>query len=304
MTLHQLRTLLAVAEFGSVRAAADHLYVSQPAVSGAIASLQRELGVDLFERDGRGLRVTPAGHAFIGEARAALDRLDAGIRLARSVEDPARGLVRIVSIATSAERLVLPLLATFRRSFPSADVTVRVGNRAAVWEGIRRGEADLAVAGRPPAHLPARVLGKAANTLVVVGAPPASQDRRAATRVVRDGTWLLREEGSGTRDAADELLAQLGAEPPRMILGSNGAVLEAIAAGFGIGLLPVSAIVERERIGDVVRLPCPGTPIERPWHLVTSARHRLTPTAALAAQAMLQADGGFSPTAEGRRLFR
>jgi DNA-binding transcriptional LysR family regulator len=212
--------------------------------------------------------------------------------------------VRIAAIATSAERLVLPLLTTFRRSYPAANVTVRVGNRVVVWEAIRRGDADLAVAGRPPAHVPARVLGRAANTLVVVGASPAPADRRGAARVVRRATWLLREEGSGTRDATEELLAELGIDPTRMILGSNGAVLEGVAAGFGVGLLPASAIVEREKVGDVARVPCPGTPIERPWHLVASARHRLTPTAALAAQAMLRADGGFTPTADGRRLLR
>ena len=300
MTLNQLRTLLAVADLGSVRAAAAQLYVSQPAVSGAVAALERELGVELFEREGRGLRTTPAGQAFIGEARAALDRLDAGVRLARSVEDPASGLVRIAAIATSAERLVLPLLASFRRSFPTAEVTIRVGNRTAVWDSIRRGETDLVVAGRPPAHVPARVLGKASNTLVMVAATPVPDDPREAARFVRQATWLLREDGSGTRDAAEELLAQLGTDPPRMVLGSNGAVLAAIAAGFGIGLLPASAVTGRD---DVARVPCPGTPIERPWHLAVSTQHRLTPTATLAARAMLSAADGFAPTAEGRRLL-
>ncbi|MGH7756353.1 MAG: LysR family transcriptional regulator, partial [Vulcanimicrobiaceae bacterium] len=65
----QMHTFLAVIETGSVRAAADRLVVSQPAVSSVLGALQRELGVRLFERAGRGLRPTPAGHAFALDAR-------------------------------------------------------------------------------------------------------------------------------------------------------------------------------------------------------------------------------------------
>ncbi|MEJ7722580.1 MAG: LysR family transcriptional regulator [Ilumatobacteraceae bacterium] len=74
----QLRTFLAVVRFGSVRAAAEHLVVSQPAVSGAVASLERELGVELVEPDGRGLRVTPAGRAFAVTSKSGLDLLERG----------------------------------------------------------------------------------------------------------------------------------------------------------------------------------------------------------------------------------
>ena len=137
MTLTQLRTFLVVAQLGSVRAAAEQLVVSQPAVSGAVGSLQRELGVALVERDGRGLRVTAAGATFAAAVKTALELLDRGVRVAQSVEDPRRGTVRIAAIATAAERVLLPLLGVFRRDHPSAGVAVQVGNRAAVWDALR-----------------------------------------------------------------------------------------------------------------------------------------------------------------------
>lgn len=304
MTLTQLRALVAVVDLGSVRAAAEHLVVSQPAVSGAINALERELGVELLRRHGRGIQVTEAGAAFGASVRVALQHLDHATRTARSIEVPGQGEVRFAAIATAAERLVLPLLAGFRREHPDADVTVRVGNRDMVWRALRDLETDLVVAGRPPASLPATVLGKARNTLVVVGSPSALVSRRETMRLLRSATWLLREEGSGTRDACEELLAELNIDPPRMVLGSNGAVEQAVVAGFGVGLLPLDAIEGRVGASELDVLDCPGTPIERPWHLVSSAVVDLTPTAALAARFLLAPSVGFVATAEGRRLLR
>lgn len=306
MTLNQLRTFLAVVDTGSVRAAAERLIVSQPAVSGAVASLERELGVELVARDGRGLRVTSAGAAFAASARAGLARIDHGVRAARSTDEPGRGTVRIAAVTTAAERVLLPLLAGFRGDHPHADVAVRVGNRATVWDALRRHDADLVVAGRPPAALEARILGRRANRLVVVGPPRvrATRSRQAMLSELAALTWLLREEGSGTREASDELLARLDLEPPRMVLGSNGAVEEAAVNGFGVALISLDAVRSRIAAGELAVYGCPDTPLERPWHLVASGDVTLTPTAALAACSLLGPEAGFTPTAQGRRVAR
>lgn len=308
MTLSQLRTLLAVVDAGSIRGAADRLVVSQPSVSGAIASLERELSVDLVAREGRGLRITPAGVAFAASVRAGLGHLEFGVRQARSIDEPGTGTVRIAAVTTAAERLLLPLLAGFRREHPRTDVIVHVGNRTTVWEALRDHDVDLVVAGRPPPALRARTLGRADNRLVVVGAPSsgvgAPSPRREVVAALAGTTWLLREEGSGTRDATDDLLSDLGVDPPRMILGSNGAVEQAAIAGLGVALISIDAVEAAVAAGDLVVRECPGTPLDRPWHLVAAADVSLTPTAALAARSMLRAQRSFVSTADGRRLLR
>ncbi len=305
MTFSQLRALLAVVDTGSVHGAAEQLVISQPAVSGAVAALQRELGVELLERHGRGVRVTSAGRAFADEARAGLQHLDRAVRVARSVEDPARGSVQIAAIATAAEHLVLPLLAAFRREHADAEVTVSVGNRTTVWAALADLAADLVVAGRPPSSLDAMVLGTAENTLVFVGLPAWSiRSRTEIITHLAGTTWLLREDGSGTRDATDELLAKLDLDPPRMILGSNGAVREAILANFGVGVLPLASLQPRLDLRELAIIDCPGTPVDRPWHLVSGPQAALSPTAALAARSLLRAPNGFMPSAAGRRLLR
>ena len=305
MTLSQLRTFVAVAEAGSARVAAESLLVSQPAVSAAIASLERELGVPLVVRHGRGLRLTAAGSAFADDVRTSLGLLDQGSRRARSIEDPARGTVRLVAVATAAEGVLLPVVARFRQRYPEAGVTIEVGNRMTVWEALRHRDADLVVAGRPPAAVPAVTLARGENRLVMIG--PVSATPRNTADAPRDPareTWLLREPGSGTRAAADVLLAELEIDPPTMILGSNAAIERGVEMGLGVGLISLDAAAERIAQGSVTVWPCPGTPINRPWHLVCSSDEPLGPTALALVRSMVGPGGSMKATAEGRRILR
>jgi DNA-binding transcriptional LysR family regulator len=306
MTLRLLRTFLAVADSGSVRVAAESLFVSQPAVSGAIASLERELGVALVARRGRGLRLTAAGTAFADDVRTSLGLLDYGSRRARSIEDPARGTVRLIAVATATERLLLPVVARFREQHPEAGVTIQVGNRMTVWETLRHHEADLVVAGRPPAGVPGDTLARGDNRLVVIG-PASATPGTNGTHAVHDPareTWLLREPGSGTRVAADALLAELDVDPPTMILGSNAAIERGVALGLGVALISLDAAAERISQGAVTVWACPGTPLIRPWHLVCYAGEPLGPTALALVRSMVGPEGSLKATAEGRRILR
>jgi LysR family transcriptional regulator, low CO2-responsive transcriptional regulator len=267
-------------------------------VSAAVSSLERELGVTLVARQGRGLRVTPAGAAFAAGVRQSLGLLDLAVRSAQSLESPDQGSVQLMTVTTAAERLLPPLLAVFRQQHPNAGVAVQVGNRTMVWEALRDHTADLVIAGRPPLTAPFRVLATAPNQLVVVGPPAGSGEVRL--EALANQTWLMREAGSGTRDAADHLLAGLGIEPRTMLLGSNGAVEQAVAAGLGIALISLDAVADRISSGAVAVWPCPGTPLDRPWHLVAHASGNLSPTAVLLAQSMTAVPDCFDLTPEGR----
>ena len=306
ITLSQLRTFLAVADAGSVRVAAESLLVSQPAVSAAIASLERELGVALVARHGRGVRFTTAGTAFADDVRTSLGLLDRGSRRARSIEDPAWGTVRLVAVATAAERVLLPAVARFREQHPEARVTIQVGNRTTVWETLRHHEADLVVAGRPPVAIPANTLARGENRLVVISPASATPRTDGADPVHNPAreTWLLREPGSGTRAAADALLAELGIDPPTMILGSNAAIERGVEMGLGVGLISFDAAAERISQGSVTVRACPGTPIDRPWHLVCFSGEPLGPTALALVRSMVEPGGSLKATAEGRRILR
>ncbi|MEW6472457.1 MAG: LysR substrate-binding domain-containing protein [Actinomycetota bacterium] len=179
MTLGQLRTFLTLAATGSVRVAAERLFVTQPAVSAALASLQQEVGVALVTREGRGLRLTPAGEAFADYARRALGLLDEGMAAAVTAAEPERGRLRLAAVTSAGERLAPSLLAGFVARHPGVDVSLEVGNRRRVWDLLAHHEADVAIGGRPPAT--ALTLATRPHQLVVVAArqagPPPARPR-------------------------------------------------------------------------------------------------------------------------------
>ena len=286
VTLGQLRTFLAVAATGSVRAAAEGLVVTQPAVSAALASLQHEIGVALVAREGRGLRLTAAGEAFADYARRALGLLDEGMSAAVGAAQPERGRLRLAAVTSAGERLAPSLLASFVARYPGVDVSLEVGNRRRVWDLLAHHEADLAIGGRPPAT--AVTLATRPHQLVVVAArrsTPASARRRATRSVsladLAGATWLLREAGSGTRANAEELLGGLDIDPRVLSLGSNGAIVESVRIGLGITLISGDAVGEYLRSGDLEEWRYGPLPLERAWHLVATANKPVMPVSGL-----------------------
>ncbi|WP_019631189.1 LysR substrate-binding domain-containing protein [Actinomadura atramentaria] len=265
MTEARLRTFVAVAETGSVRAAARRLYVTESAVSAAVASLARELGVPLVRRVGRGLALTPSGTVYAGYARQVLGLLEQGRAAARGAADPGRGPLRLAAVTTAADELVPDLLAGFRARWPEVGLTLAVGPRREVWGRLAAHDADLVLAGRPPAELGATVLARHPNELVVVGSPAL-----AATFTLDGTPWVMREPGSGTGATAEAYLAENDADPNRLVLGSNGAVIAGAAAGLGVALVSRDAVTAHLADGRLVVLDAPGTPLDRPWHAVAA----------------------------------
>ncbi|MDQ6783585.1 MAG: LysR substrate-binding domain-containing protein [Actinomycetota bacterium] len=284
MTPGQLQTFVAVADSGSVREAAERLVVSQSAVSSVLATLQAELGVRLVQRNGRGLRLTEAGQVFARYGRRILGLWDEARVATVAKADPEHGRLRLAAVTTAGEHVVPPVLATFRRLHPNVEVTLEVGNRSRVWELITHGAADLGVGGRPPVGGQLASLASSDNELVVVSA--RSGDQRPTPRPVTEAllanhTWLVREPGSGMASTTDELLADLGIDPPRLTLGSNGAIRESVMVGLGIALVSRAAVSREIAEGDLEEWRSGPLPLRRRWHLVARIDPELPATAAL-----------------------
>ena len=303
MTFAQLRTFLAVAEAGSVRGAAERLVVSQPSVSASVGSLERELGVDLVTCQG------PRAAPHRGRTGFCCHR-SPGPRAARvgrpEGDEHRRTRSRSGQGGGSDDSGRAPAPPTHRRLPQGAPRSGRDrggGQPHFGLGGALRSRRDLVVAGRPPVALGARTLARAANTLIAHR--PGRQDKAAPVpaRELAGETWLLREEGSGTRDATEELLRRLAIKPRTMILGSNGAVEAAVAAGLGVALISRYAVADRLADGTISVWECPGTPLERPWHLVSHGTEPLSPTARLLVASMAGTTPGFVLTGEGRRLL-
>jgi LysR family transcriptional regulator, low CO2-responsive transcriptional regulator len=264
-TVARLRALVTVADTGSVRQAARRLSVTESAVSSALSALAREVRVPLVERNGRGLRLTASGHAYSSYARAILGLHEEGLVAARADRDPERGRVRVAAVSTAGEYLLPAALASFLASHPTVDIGLEVGSSERLWSLFSAHEVDLVIGGRPPRQVgDAVVRASRPNLLVVVAAPAV-----AAGFDVARTRWLQREAGSGTRVTGEALLAALDADPPRLTLGSGGAVAACAAAGLGATLVSRDAVARQLAGGDLVEVAVPGTPLRRPWHAVT-----------------------------------
>jgi LysR family transcriptional regulator, low CO2-responsive transcriptional regulator len=304
MTLNQLRSFLAVAETGSVRAAAEDLVVTQAAVSASLAALQKSLGVALVTPDGRGLRLTDAGTSYARYARRILGLLDEAGRAAAAAADPERGELRIAAVTTAAEQIVPPILGGFRRRHPHTGVRLEAGNRDRVRGLLDRHQVDLVLGGRPEPGWDVVVHAVRAHELVVVAAPELAATGELAAGQDADGllpwlarqTWLLREPGSGTRASTDTLLADLDISPLTLMVASNVAIRESAQVGLGVTLLSRDAVAAELAAAQLAELPVPGTPLHRDWYLVAHPG-RLPPAAARLVTHALRAGGFRRPEA-------
>jgi len=263
-TTARLRAFVALADHGSVRAAASALVVTESTVSAAVRALGEEVGVALLEKEGRGVRLTPAGARYAGYARRILGLLDEATAAAWGEADPRRGHVRLGAVTTAGEHLLPALLASFRARHPDVTLGVEVAPSAVVWPMLRHHEVDVVVAGSPPGDLGVRVRAVRDNTLTVVGAPAAADGFDPAA-----ATWLLREAGSGIRMTLTTLLEDQPGSTSQLIMGSHGATIAAARAGLGVTMVAREGVARLLAEGALVELPMPGVPISRPWHVVT-----------------------------------
>ena len=300
MTFTQLRTLVAVVHTGSVRGAAEKLLVSQPAVSATLASLQKEVGVVLVTRAGRGLEITPAGIAFAQQARQILQRLEDAQVAAKETLDPTRGRVRVAAVTTAGEHVIPRFLASFRTRYPDAELSLEVGNRDRVWALLEESQVDLAIGGRPPGGGVLGTLAIRPNVLVLVAAGTGTpRVREVSVDELSRQTLLLREPGSGTRSTAEELYDELGIAPKAALtVGSNGAIRESVQVGLGVTLLSRDAVARELEDGTLEEWRCPTLPRHRAWHLVSRTADDLPATARLFVNHLT--DGG--TTVEGFTL--
>ena len=262
-----MRTFLAVVDTGSVRAAAVELHVSEPAVSTSLGQLRRVLGVDLVRREGRGLRLTPAGEVYAGYCRTIMGLLDQAYAAVQTAEE---GRLRLGAVATASEVVLPPALAEFRRRHPKLELSLTVAPRDQLFDHLRHHEVDLVLGGRPPRGSGFALRATRANTLIVVGAPGVVADLARTT-------WLMRSHGSGLRDTTLGLLNRLELDPPQLTLGTHGAVVASARSGLGVTLVHADAVADDLARGALVQLDVPRTPMARPWAVATA---RLAPSTA------------------------
>ncbi len=258
MTLEQLRIFIAVAEREHLTRAAESLHLTQSAVSSAVSALEARYGVQLFDRIGRGIALTQAGHAFLPEARAVLARQRSAEQALVDVSGGVRGSLRLVASQTVGNYWIAGRMAGFIAQHPGVSVHLDITNTERAAATVLSGEADLGVVEGhvDDPRLSVRRLDGDVMRLAVpqdhplAGAHDLNTDDWAGLR------FIVREPGSGTRAILQAHLGGMGLALDSgniaMELPSNEAIRGAVAAGLGVAVL--SSLVIDTATG-VRRLP-------------------------------------------------
>ena len=282
MNLHQLEIFRAVAERGSVSRAAEALFLSQPGVSLQIKALEKSLGLQLFEKHGRTLRLTEAGHELLKYSERIFALLDETRQVMEELGGATRGTVKVAASTTAGIYVVPPALGAFHRANPQIKLTLDVVNRITAQERLLNDEVDLAVMGLIEHPQDLEVEAFAPNELVVIAAPdhPLTRQRQIPLEALAGETLLLREQGSGTRTDVEAMLKERGIEVSIMMeLRSSGAIKQAVAAGLGVAVMPLGALELELLAKRVAVLDVAGFPVMRSWSLARRPGRRLSAAA-------------------------
>jgi DNA-binding transcriptional LysR family regulator len=273
MELRQLRYFVAVAEELHFRRAAARLHISQPPLSQQVRQLEDELGTQLLTRNRRRVELTPAGEAFLHDARAILGELDGAVGTARRIGSGQAGRLRINFVGSALVSIIPAAVQAFRRDRPGVEVEMRERPTAEQLRAVRAGSVDLGFV-RPPIDdldgLRAEVVLREPTVAVLPSSHPlAGGGRISMARLARESLVLFpRSQASGYHDLLISALAR-GGPPPEVVqyAPEMTTIVGLVAAGLGVSLVPRS--VERLALGGVSYRPVPGAPVSE---LVAVAR--------------------------------
>jgi DNA-binding transcriptional LysR family regulator len=282
MNLTTLKYFVSVAELGSLTAAAEAHFVTQPALSIGLRKLQEELGTKLVVAKGRGVRLTRAGEIVLDYARR-FARLEE--ELSREIAD-LEGLVRgKIAIGTidAASSYVLPrVFSRFRERYPGIDISLEVMATNPLLKELRAGRMDLVV-GTLPVEKGAdlEVFPVYTERLLLVARPghPLARRRGLLPAALAEHPFISFHEGANTRGIIETVLAEHGVVPRvTMTTDSPEAIRNLAAAGLGIAILPEKLVRDDIGRGALVEIRIKGLVFKRTLGLIIPARRYLSST--------------------------
>jgi DNA-binding transcriptional LysR family regulator len=280
MEIRHLQTFAAAADRESFTRAAESLELTQAAVSQQVAALEKELGTNLFERQGRGVRLTEPGRRLYGYARQILDLVDEASLEVGETEQRLTGILRIATSTVPSEWLLPELLAEFRTRWPHVRESLAVSDSSVATAAVEAGEADVGFVGELPrsSALVATAVAEDELVLIVAADHPLAGKGTTTLKQLCLESLIVREPGSGSRRCVERALDAHGLSPAELTItmevNSNDAIRAAVKRGVGVaflsqrahrqdgGLAPVKVRGFRPRrqlyvISDPNRIPTP-----------------------------------------------
>lgn len=270
----QLQVFVTVAEKKSFSRAAEEHHMTQPAVSQYIRQFEEQIGTRLLERTNKYVRLNKAGEIAYHHAKEILALYTKMQNLVDDVANKASGTLSIGASYTFGEYVLPRIIANLQQTYPDIQPTVTIGNTATVADLVASHQLDIGVVEGKFNATRLIVEDFAEDAMVIVGPadhPLASRKEPLLMAELERETWIVREHGSGTREAMDNLFEQYGIAPKKqMDFSSTQPIKESVEAGLGISLLSHWSIKKELKNGDLRVLDVNGLPYRRQFSIVTN----------------------------------
>lgn len=279
-TFRQLEILLAVHQGGSIKNAAESLFLTQPTVSMQLKKLSDAIGLPLYQQVGKKLKFTDAGLATVNTAKDILkscEELDMHLSNLRGLKS---GTLRLCCV-TTAKYFIPHLLGPFCQRYPGIDIQFTVANRQQVIERLEQGLDDFYVFSHLPEGLGLEVIEFMSNDLVAIAPKnhPFTQQKKVSLSDFCQQDFLIREVGSGTRFATEEFFKKQQIQPNiKMTIASNEAIIHSVLSNLGVSILSAHTIAFGE-VYDVKVINVESLPIKSTWSFSWLKAQNLSPVA-------------------------
>jgi molybdate transport repressor ModE-like protein len=221
LRMRQVALLLAIGEGGTLRAAAAQLGLTQPAATKMLQELETAMGHALFDRVGRGLRLTAAGRRVLAYFEGLQGHFDALTRELGELEDDGAGRLCIGSIMAASPAVLTQALIRLKALYPLLTIEIAVDTSDRLTEALRRGELDVVIGRVPDAHAEAFGFTPIAEeALAIVASPqhPLAKQIRVAWAELLRYPWILQPHGSPMRDVLEQEFKSHQSRPPRGLI--------------------------------------------------------------------------------------
>lgn len=270
----QLVVFVTVAEKKNFSRAAEELHMTQPAVSHYIRMLEREMGAKLLERSNKFVRLTKAGEVVYHHAKEILGLHTRMKELVNDMMHDASGSLSIGASYTYGEYVLPHVIAKLRERYPRIQPSITIGNTREIAELVVNRHIDIGIVEGVFRHEKLHVEPIEDDFMVVIAGSShrLAQQSEVSLSELADETWIVREIGSGTREATERMFSELRLAPAYLMeFGSTQIIKESVEAGLGVSLLSNWAIRKELSLGTIRILPVKGTPIMRQFSLLTQA---------------------------------
>lgn len=241
MELRGLRSLVALAELGSIRRTAEKLNLSPAAIHTQLKVLESEMGVRLYEKVGRQLRLTQVAELLLPQIKTLLAQYDSIVSVLNEWKGLKRGLIRIGAGPTVSSYILPSLLEEFRRMFPDVKLLVETGMTPPLIENLSNGSLDLILLVASEYLEQSNLSIKATwDFEIVIVSGQRQIPRRCSITELRQLPFILHKKGSVFENLIDRYFAEVGFRPQDVIMRFDNAeaIKAMIRSGLGISMLP------------------------------------------------------------------